>query len=368
MRGKFAETLRGAARNPGAHCRARHGRTQALSPQNSSLHPHFQWRAPQPGPAGRAVALLAAAAAAAAQPGHRACAGAAAAHAAVAGAGRGPQVPLRHPRKLRAQRFARSACTRGSRGAGWPPGCAGWKPWRPGERPGVILAEASYADELPFLTGAAAEPRRGARKQVPARSPTKRCARPTPAARPHRAAAPALFRHHFGAQWRVGGHCPRAAAARRAGPAGPGSPSSASASSPRCCASWRNKAAEHRGWLTLIGGAEPVPHARIVAEIGRSHLGLLPYQPHPSTERCRPTKLFEYLAHGLPVLARRPTRCGRSCWMHHGAGLPLDFGAAHRRAGAGRAAARAPLLPQWHAQRTCSGPAKAKNCGICWIL
>jgi glycosyltransferase involved in cell wall biosynthesis len=64
----------------------------------------------------------------------------------------------------------------------------------------------------------------------------------------------------------------------------------------------QEKAAVNPTWLTLIGGAELVPHAGIVAEMSRSHLGLLPYRPHPSTERCRPTKLFEYLAHGLPVL------------------------------------------------------------------
>ncbi|WP_022823045.1 glycosyltransferase [Hymenobacter norwichensis] len=55
-------------------------------------------------------------------------------------------------------------------------------------------------------------------------------------------------------------------------------------------------------WLRLVVAAGPVPHHAIVAEIQQSHIGLLLYQPHPSTERCRPTKLFEYLAHGLPML------------------------------------------------------------------
>lgn len=65
---------------------------------------------------------------------------------------------------------------------------------------------------------------------------------------------------------------------------------------------------EIKQWATsgrpvrLVGGVQPVPHAAIVAEIGRSHLGLVLYRPHPSTARCRPTKLFEYLAHGLPIL------------------------------------------------------------------
>jgi len=77
-------------------------------------------------------------------------------------------------------------------------------------------------------------------------------------------------------------------------------------------------------WLQLIGGAELVPHARIVAEIGRSHLGLLPYRPHPSTARCRPTKLFEYLAQGLPVLIP-PNPLWRALVQQHGAGLEVDF-------------------------------------------
>lgn len=55
-------------------------------------------------------------------------------------------------------------------------------------------------------------------------------------------------------------------------------------------------------WLRLVVAAGPVPHRAIVAEIQHSHVGLLLYRPHPSTERCRPTKLFEYLAHGLPML------------------------------------------------------------------
>lgn len=54
--------------------------------------------------------------------------------------------------------------------------------------------------------------------------------------------------------------------------------------------------------LTLIGGDRLVPHRDVVQTIQRSHLGLLPYRPHPSTWRCVPTKLFEYAAHGLPML------------------------------------------------------------------
>ena len=87
----------------------------------------------------------------------------------------------------------------------------------------------------------------------------------------------------------------------------------------------QEKAAQNAAWFTLIGGGALVPHARIVAEIGRSHLGLLPYRPHPSSERCRPTKLFEYLAHGLPIISS-PNPLWQKLLDIHGAGLQLDFG------------------------------------------
>jgi glycosyltransferase involved in cell wall biosynthesis len=84
------------------------------------------------------------------------------------------------------------------------------------------------------------------------------------------------------------------------------------------------KVDQNPDYLTLIGGSVLVPHARIVAEINRSHLGLLPYRPHPSTERCRPTKLFEYLAHGLPVISS-PNPLWWQLLATHQAGLQLDF-------------------------------------------
>jgi glycogen(starch) synthase len=76
--------------------------------------------------------------------------------------------------------------------------------------------------------------------------------------------------------------------------------------------------------VTLAAGTEPVPHARIVAAMHHAHLGLLPYRPHPSTWRCRPTKLFEYLAHGLPVLVP-DNPLWASTVRAYGAGLVVDF-------------------------------------------
>jgi len=76
--------------------------------------------------------------------------------------------------------------------------------------------------------------------------------------------------------------------------------------------------------IELIGGATAVPHAAIVAEISRSHLGLALYEPHPSTWRCQPTKLFEYLAHGLPVLIPK-NPLWEALIFEQDAGLSGDF-------------------------------------------
>lgn len=76
--------------------------------------------------------------------------------------------------------------------------------------------------------------------------------------------------------------------------------------------------------VTLRGGAELVPHAEVVAEMQRSHLGLLPYRPHPSTARCVPTKLFEYLAHALPLLLP-PNPLWQQLAHPHQAGIVFDF-------------------------------------------
>ncbi|TYZ06338.1 glycosyltransferase family 4 protein [Hymenobacter lutimineralis] len=82
--------------------------------------------------------------------------------------------------------------------------------------------------------------------------------------------------------------------------------------------------AEASDFVTLIGGAQPVPHAQILTTITRSHVGLLPYQEHPSTWRCIPTKLFEYLANGLPVLLP-PNPAWVALVRQHHAGLTIDF-------------------------------------------
>ncbi|WP_242919446.1 glycosyltransferase [Pontibacter liquoris] len=84
------------------------------------------------------------------------------------------------------------------------------------------------------------------------------------------------------------------------------------------------KLAEGRPYIRLVGGDKLVPHPSIVQQIQQSDLGLLPYQPNASTFRCIPTKLYEYVAHALPVVVQ-----ANPLWQpivaRHAAGVSIDF-------------------------------------------
>ncbi|MBJ6117988.1 glycosyltransferase [Pontibacter sp. BT310] len=58
-------------------------------------------------------------------------------------------------------------------------------------------------------------------------------------------------------------------------------------------------------YITLTGGEQLVPHPEILQAIATHDVGLLPYQPNPSTFRCIPTKLYEYMGYGLPILMQQ---------------------------------------------------------------
>jgi glycosyltransferase involved in cell wall biosynthesis len=190
----------------------------------------------------------------------------------------------------------------------------------------LLLAEASYADELPFLS--ALPPSRVLllenKYQPQPGEVLPRAARPLP---PPTAPLQLLF---SGTISELNGVREAIALTRQlraisAWPGGVQLTIIGFCQQPALLAELRQLAATEADWLTLIGGAELVPHARLVAEIGCSHLGLLPYRPHPSTARCRPTKLFEYLAHGLPVLVP-PNPLWAGLVQQHAAGLVVDFG------------------------------------------
>ena len=188
---------------------------------------------------------------------------------------------------------------------------------------GLILAEASYSDELPFLTERPASRvvvLENKYQPAPAESlPTHARLLPAP--------TEALQLLYSGTISELNGVWEAIALTEqlhRAWPGGARLTIIGFCQQPELLQALRTKVADHPAWLTLIGGADLVPHERIVAQIGHSHIGLLAYRQHPSTERCRPTKLFEYLAHGLPIIST-PNSMWRLLLDEYGAGLQLDL-------------------------------------------
>ncbi|MDO7873590.1 glycosyltransferase [Hymenobacter sp. ASUV-10] len=206
--------------------------------------------------------------------------------------------------------------------------------WAARRASGLLLAEESYAEELPFLQEL--PPERVAileNKYQPAPGETLPT-QPRPHPAPHEplrllfsGTISALngvweavaFTRALAAVWPSGVHCTIIGFCQQ----------------PELLQQLQEAVNQRPELFTLIGGAEPVPHAAIVAEIERSHVGLLAYQPHPSTERCRPTKLFEYLAHGLPMLIP-PNQLWYDAIALHKAGLLIELadglGGAHAAA------------------------------------
>ncbi|OGX87011.1 hypothetical protein BEN48_00620 [Hymenobacter glacialis] len=187
----------------------------------------------------------------------------------------------------------------------------------------IILAEASYADELPFLR--MLPPHRvlvleNKYQPLPGQVLPQQPVKLPPPGEPLRLL-------YSGTISELNGIWEALAFARllhQAWPGGVHLTIIGFCQQPQLLRQLQEQAAEHAEWLTLIGGQELVPHAQVVAAIERSHLGLLPYRPHTSTARCRPTKLFEYLAHGLPVVTS-PNALWQLVLQQHGAGLQLDF-------------------------------------------
>lgn len=80
----------------------------------------------------------------------------------------------------------------------------------------------------------------------------------------------------------------------------------------------------NKSYIRLIGGDTLVPHAQILQAISQSHVGLLPYHPNPSTEKCIPTKLYEYMAYALPMLVQH-NPLWQSMVDANNAGSMIDF-------------------------------------------
>ncbi len=67
---------------------------------------------------------------------------------------------------------------------------------------------------------------------------------------------------------------------------------------------WQEVRAASRGLGTveLAISPTPVPHSAILSAIQTADLALLAYLPNRSTANCVPARLYEYLAHSLPML------------------------------------------------------------------
>mgnify|MGYP003652587995 FL=1 len=59
--------------------------------------------------------------------------------------------------------------------------------------------------------------------------------------------------------------------------------------------------------IELDVSTTPISHAEIVQKILNSDFGIVSYNVNPSNENCMPTKVFEYLAYGLPITCQSET-------------------------------------------------------------
>ena len=61
--------------------------------------------------------------------------------------------------------------------------------------------------------------------------------------------------------------------------------------------------AQFRGVAESVEVVGRVPFAEVGRHLGRAAVGWVPWQPAPKNQKNVPTKLFEYMAFGLPVVA-----------------------------------------------------------------
>lgn len=80
-------------------------------------------------------------------------------------------------------------------------------------------------------------------------------------------------------------------------------------------------------FIQLTGGNELIPHAQILEAIASAHVGIIAYPPSPHIENRIPTKLYEYLAHRLPIIMEHKEQW--SSWLPHNACFEIDFENVH---------------------------------------
>ncbi|PWJ44408.1 glycosyltransferase [Sediminitomix flava] len=82
--------------------------------------------------------------------------------------------------------------------------------------------------------------------------------------------------------------------------------------------------AEKLDYITIEGIDQLVAHQQIINEMKKADAILLPYLPNKSTENCIPTKLYEAMALGIPMLIQK-NKLWETIIKKHQAGLMIDF-------------------------------------------
>ena len=217
---------------------------------------------------GRAGPLLAPAARAAARPGRRArarsccpsrCSG--------SGWATEPKASSTTSAKTTRSTWPLSACTAACCAGPWRPGCAGSKPGPPAGPP--ALRWRRPATPTSYRSWASSRPGAWWCSKTSTSPPPARCCRRK--ARPLPLPTEPLRLLYSGTISELNGVWEALALAERLHAARPGGVRLTIigfCQQPALLAKLRQQVAQHPDWLTLVGGAEAVPHARIVAEIG----------------------------------------------------------------------------------------------------
>lgn len=85
----------------------------------------------------------------------------------------------------------------------------------------------------------------------------------------------------------------------------------------------------HEGMKAIAGWERvdylgTVPRSRIPSLLASARMGLVLFQPAPNHDHAMPTKFFEYMAAGLPVVASRTLEAYRDIVVAHRCGLLVD--------------------------------------------
>lgn len=87
---------------------------------------------------------------------------------------------------------------------------------------------------------------------------------------------------------------------------------------------WLDQQAKKHSWFQWKGKYTPVPHSELIQALASSDLSLLPYQANKSTQNCIPTKMYECLALGIPMLVQHNTMWEDLCQQYQAA-LFIDY-------------------------------------------